>query len=96
MEWRGDDVKRILALLIAVLVIFPSQAFATETTDFEEFIRSGEFGIDVTGEERDEDTRYEGEHELTSDSNINIKFKDAMITDILSVMAKHIKEYLFY
>ena len=89
-------MKRILALLIAVLVIFPSQAFATETTDFEEFIRSGEFGIDVTGEERDEDTRYEGEHELTSDSNINIKFKDAMITDILSVMAKHIKKNIFF
>lgn len=88
-------MKRVLILLMVVLLLFSSQAFAN-TTDFEEFIRSGEFGIDVTGEERDGGNRYQGEHELTSDSNVNINFKDAMITDILSVIAKHMKKNIFF
>lgn len=86
-------LKRVVIFFIIALLIFPSLAYGME---FEEFIKSGDFGIDVTGEVRDSSIKYKGEHELTSDTTINIKFKNAMITDILSVIAMHINKNIFF
>lgn len=90
-------MKRFLAILIiATLIIpsiIPSQVFAM---DFEEFIRRGEFGIDVTGQEKEPGIDKTGEYELTSDTAINIKYKNADITDILSVLARHLGKNLLF
>jgi hypothetical protein len=78
---------RTIAIVLLLILLFTSTA---QARTFDEFVQEGNFGIDVT-DRREEvgSDLYEERFRLTNDEHISIKFENASIADILSVIALH-------